>query len=512
MNIDCLYYNAVIRISPYVSRDFHWMGVNNGRIVSLGYGRPPRHIFSKRKINLDRYRVMPGWVDSHVHMVNMGLRVNEVDVSQCRNEKEVIYLLKRACERRQRDRNYNWLMGYGYTDHLSADTLDQISRSIPIMIRRRDEHAIWVNSLLLGMANIFGEDAGNPRGYLVDSAMMTVLRLKPKPTSLEVEKALLVAQKEFTMNGITSVHDMSSERLHIECLSGLFRNLKFHLRVACSLYGEEALDTYTMPKTHLYDGALTIKKKKIFIDGALGSRGAWLSKAYDDDTTWAGERLIEEEALVHLIRRALQKRFQLIFHVLGDRASSWVLDVLEKYFKPDQIKDKRFRFEHLEIFDSKNLDRMKSFGIIASVQPVHALSDSAWVHERIGKERVSMVGKIKSFLMKDIPTCGGSDAPIESWNPLLGIYAAVTRRPLDHRALHRSWLLDQKVAVREAISLYTTEAAYAEFSEHHKGTLDVGKFADFVVLSNDIYNLHPKEFLRVKPVMTVIGGKIVYEV
>ena len=282
------------------------------------------------------------------------------------------------------------------------------------------------------------------------------------------------------------------------------------MRVSCALFGQEALETFSEPKTALYQHRLNIRSKKIFIDGALGSRGAWLTQPYHDEPKSWGFQLCNEKQLLELVRSSIQKRFQLIFHTLGDQSSQWVLKTLAKKYKPQDLSNKRFRFEHLEVIQPKTISLMKDFGMIASVQPWHALSDSAWLEKRLGQERLDQVSVIKKMVMGGLHVCGGSDAPIEPHDPMKGLYAAILRRPLSNKS-NTSWLLSQRLTVKEAIKMYTIEGAYAEFLEHVKGTLELGKLADFAVLSDDIFDMHPRYFLEVKNLMTVVGGKIVYE-
>lgn len=517
MKLDTLFYNGNFFISPFYKGKVNWLiSDEEGRVFDFGFGRPPRHLSFLRKMDLEGKRVVAGWIDSHVHLVNLGLRKVEIDVRFCNSREELFFSLKKKIQKQKG--KTDWLEAFGLNTEkwpkaLDAQFLDKISSQIPIVVRRIDEHAMWVNSSVLEMTHLYSK---YQKGFLVDRPLEMVLRMKPKPSSQSLQEALMKAQSAFVEQGITSVHDMASQSMHVRVLSDLMRNQKYYLRVYCALHGEEAEETFSNPQTSLYQSRLSIRAKKIFIDGSLGSHGAWLSQNYEDKPGWQGTGLYDEKKLIAIIRSAVQKRFQLVFHVLGDRASQWVLNILNMHFDPITIFERRFRFEHVEVFHSDSLSLMKRFGIIASVQPWHALSDSEWLEKRLGKERLPQISRIKDFISKGIPVCGGSDAPIEPHSPLWGIYAAVVRRPMFgaakksfHSRTHE-WLLDQKISIREAILMYTQKAAYAEFSENIKGSLDRGKFCDFVVLSDDILNMHPKHFLQVKSLMTVIKGKIVY--
>lgn len=481
--MNTLFYNGNFWTSA--QKRFNWLlSDSEGKISELGKGKPPKNLFFIQKINLKNKYVMPGWIDSHVHLVNMGLREVEVDVSVCKNPKELFSFLKNHA------RNNEWIEAYGlntenWASSIDAKFLDRISSHIPIFIRRVDEHAAWVNSVVLKKIH------SQSQGFLVDQEMEEVLKIKPKPSQGKLEKALLKAQKNLIESGITSVHDMSTHHSHVMALANLMKQQKYDLRVSCALYGE-AVEKYLRPQSHLYKNHLNIRAKKIFIDGSLGSHGAWLSQEYKDRPQWRGSCLQSGKKMLKIIQFALQKDFQLIFHVLGDQASLWVLDILNSHFEPTQIKNKRFRFEHMEVIHPKAYSLMKKFGIIASLQPWHAISDGPWLKKRLSKELLSCVSPIKNLISKKIVVCGGSDAPIETHNPLWGIHAS------------------QKISICEAIKMYTHNAAFAEFSEDLKGSLEQGKLADFVVYPKDILEMKPKYFLKVKPSMTVIGGKVVY--
>ncbi len=511
MRVDTLFYNGNFFISPFDKRKINWLAVYEGWICDLGSGTPPRHLLVKQKINLENRRVVPGWIDAHMHLMLLGQQKFEIDVSQCHSTYELQHVLKKALSRKKETVREMWLEAYGLNPErwkdshpVTAQILDSVSSNVAILVRRNDEHALWVNSFLLNQTRL---QQSHPIGYLVDKNMDMIFRIRPPQSPQKIEEALLYALQACVREGITSVHDMSMQRLPLEVLADLMRAKKYDLRVYCALFGEEALETFSVPQTNLFHYHLTIRAQKLFIDGALGSRGAWLSRPYDDMPQWAGRCLWQEKELFKYVHRAFQKRFQLIFHTLGDQASLWLLQTLALKYKPEELRDKRIRLEHVEVLNRDALSLMKQLGVIVSMQPWHALSDSSWLESRLGRERLYQVSRLKELVSQGIPVCGGSDAPIEPHQPLWGIYAAIMRKPLKH---HAPFLLDQRLSIREALYMYTLGGAYAEFSENVKGSLERGKLADFVVLSDDIFNMHPKEFLNVKVAMTVIGGKIVY--
>ncbi len=492
MRADTLFYNGNFLISSSSKKKINWVAVKNGWIISLGSGLPDRHLLIQKKINLKQKYVLPGWIDAHVHLMLLGQRKFEVDVSHCFSFDK----LKKTLLRKKTQEG--WIEAYGFDlekwkelSPLTGHSLDQISSQIPLLIRQKDEHALWANSCLLKKARL---EKHHPTGYLRDKDMDAIFKLRPKLSRQKVKEALLYAQQACLREGVTSVQDMTMQRLPLEVLMNLMEDQNYDLRVYAALYGTEALQKFSTPGINLFHHHLTIRAQKFFIDGALGSRGAWLSKPYHDQPQWQGQCLWKEKELLKSIHDAFQKQFQLIFHALGDQASLWILKLLASNYKPQELLNQRIRLEHVEVLNQKSLSFMKRMGVIASMQPWHALSDSPWLDARLGPQRLFQVSRLKEIVSHGIPLCGGSDAPIEPNSPLWGIYAA-TRKSL---------------TLRQALHMYTMGGAYAEFSENIKGSLEVGKLADFVVVSQNIFDLPPKDLLEVKTQMTVSGGKIVY--
>ena len=517
MRVDTLFYNGNFYISRGMKKPVHWLAVSDGRVVSYGEGRA-RGLMAKRKINLDYKRVMPGWIDAHAHLYNLGMRTFEIDLSRCESKMALLHILKRRLHHlKSQYRNPDWIEAYGLNTNQwqvepAVDLLDQVSSSVPIVVRRVDEHAIWVNSAALELARI-GHETADPKGgkivrdergritgALLDKAMERVLDQRPLPPEKTLEEAFGRAQASLLKRGITSVHDMSMRRLPLEALSLSMRRDRFKCRVYAALYGKDTWEAYPAPTTSMFENRLQIRAKKIFMDGALGSRGAWLSHPYQDAPGWQGISFYNRDELLAMVQDALRRRFQLVFHTMGDQASRSVLETIASRYRPIDLRSRRFRFEHLEVIDPRIFSMMKRFGIVASVQPWHVLSDSPWLLSRIGKERSDLVLPLKMMMRAKLHLCGGSDAPIDNYNPLAGIFAAVTRSPLS-----------QRILLEDAVQKYTEGAAYAEFSEHLKGTLERGRLAEFCVLSEDIFSIESSRFSQVKNLMTVVGGEVLYE-
>ncbi len=531
MIVNTLFYNGNFYISRQMKKPVHWLAVSDGRVVSYGEGKA-RGLTAKRKINLNYKRVMPGWIDAHVHLYNLGMRTFEIDLSRCDSRAALLHILKRQLHHlksQHRNPNWpNWIEAYGLNTNQwqaqpTVHLLDQVSSSVPIVVRRVDEHAIWANSAALELGRI-GHETGDPKGgkivrdergritgALLDKAMERVLDARPTPPEKTIEEALERASRLLLKLGITSVHDMSMRRLPLEALSLLMRRDRFKLRVYAALYGKDTWEAYPTPTTSMFENRLQIRAKKIFIDGALGSRGAWLSRPYQDAPDWHGISFYNRDELLAMVQDALQRRFQLVFHTMGDQASRSVLEAIASRYRPIDLRSRRFRFEHLEVIDPNIFSMMKRFGIIASVQPWHVFSDSPWLVSRIGRERSHLILPLKTMMRSRLHLCGGSDAPIDNYNPLAGIFAAVTTPAGGAPAGRWPELARQRISLEDAVHMYTEGAAYAEFCEHLKGTLERGRLADFCVLSEDIFSIEPSRLPQVKNLMTVVGGEVLYE-
>ena len=500
MKADTLFLNGNFFISSTFQKPIHWLAVKDGRVAAMGPGKPDRHVLYQRKVDVNGKHVFPGWIDSHAHLFNLGLRSFELDVSLCRSNSELIQRLRQYAGKQ------SWIEAYGLDiekwrgPKLTFRELDRVSLTAPIVIRRVDEHAVFINTPLMKLAGKYQQGDGNHSGGLFqDGALDGIFRFKPSPPSETIRKALIRAGQSFVRYGITSVHDLSMRHAPLAVLMELMRCKAFPLRVNCALYGEDTFENYSRPEMFLFDYHLSIRAKKIFIDGALGSRGAWLLAPYADQPEWEGLCLYDAEGLFNAVRQAIQKRFQLVFHVMGDRASRWVLETLASRYYPKDLRHQRVRFEHVEILDPNLFSMMKRFGIISSVQPGHVVSDRPWLQRRLGRHRLKYILPLRGLLKYGIPVCGGSDSPIEHHDPLQGIYAAVTRER-EHR-----------IQIGEALKIYTEGGAYAEFAEGIKGNLEIGKLADFCVLSDTVLGGHPGRLLSIKNLMTVVGGRIVYE-
>jgi hypothetical protein len=360
---------------------------------------------------------------------------------------------------------------------------------------------------------IVRDEGGEPTGILIDNALLLIDDVVPDPTYDELVERALLAQQECLRFGLTGIGDAGIDSAMIEVYKDLFEDGRLQIRIYAMLDSDRIpLDDYYRigPQVGLFRDHLTLRSIKMYADGALGSRGAALMEPYSDDPENRGLITAREEEIYAVCLKALEHGFQVCTHAIGDRANRIVLSAYEQALEEHPVDDHRFRIEHAQIVSLDDIPRFARSGIIPSMQPTHATSDMYWAEERVGPERIKGGYAWRSLLDTGARIPFGSDFPVESPNPLWGIYAAVTRQ--DHSGWPEGgWYPEQKLTIPEAVRGFTLEAAYGAFEEEIKGSLEAGKLADMVVLSKDIFTVPPREILSTEVVMTIIGGEVVYE-
>ena len=405
----------------------------------------------------------------------------------------------------------------------TKSVLDAAAPNNPVILGRIDGHAIWVNSKALQIANItratkdpeggkiIRDAAGNPAGVFIDNAKKLIEDSYPPQTREEIEESLLLAANECIKVGLTQVHDMDNST-EIEVYKSLVDRDKLPLRIYAAISTESKTWREWLTKGHLIgygDDMLTVRAAKIYMDGALGSRGAALIQDYSDDPGNRGYTLMSEESLENTVRTAVQHGFQPCTHAIGDRANKIVLNIYEKVLRSIPKNDYRMRIEHAQVIALEDIPRFHQLGVLPSMQPIHATSDMYWAESRLGPERVKGAYAWRSLLDTGTPILGGSDFPNDNMNPLWGFYAAITRSDETWYPAE-GWFGKQKMNREEALKAFTIWAAYGAFQEGMRGTVEYGKYADLTLLSKDIMTIPPKEILTTEVEMTVVGGKIVY--
>src|SRR5438046_5052599 len=468
----------------------------------------------------------------------------------------------------QKERN-KWITGRGWIETFwkpplfpSRADLNKIAPDNPVFLTRADGHAAVVNSAALKLANIDDHTPdpvggqilktnGDPNGMLLDNAMDLVAKNIPKPTEAETEQALLKGIDREIRLGWCEIQNAGSELSDQEIIRRAYAARKVKLRMINAAYGPgEAANTLLKNGATLnaFDHRFTQRTIKVIFDGALGSRGAALLAPYTDKADTSGFLTQKVEELRPVFGEALRRGIQVETRAIGDRANRLILDLYEQAFKAvppgeRKIQEPRWRVEHAQILTEQDLPRFGTLGVIASMQPSHAISDLFFAPARLGIERLAGAYAWNSLIKSGAIICGGSDAPVERGEPMIEFYAAVTRCPLpehglpvaapsrvelrseqnsgqDVRRAHRQdayvppqpegWHPEQAVSREQALRMFTSNAAYAAFEENDKGSIEVGKLADFTVLSADIMKIPAPEILKTRCEVTVIGGEIVY--
>lgn len=506
--------------------------VREGRFVEVGStARITSHFKADTTVDLQGKSVYPGFIDSHAHVEGLGAALLNLNL----NGKSIAEIEAAVAGAAQVKRPGQWIRGRGWDQNLwpgkafpTHIQLDAVSPNRPVYLTRVDGHAAWVNSVVLLMAGItratrdpqggriLRDSRGNPTGVFVDNAMALLGSFLPEPSDEDREEAIQLAVAECLRKGITQVHDMGAGLDVIRAYKKLISQGRFPFRVYVALEGTDSLavDSYLRsgPEVDQANGKLTVRAIKLYADGALGSRGAALVEPYSDDPGNRGLTLTSGEELELAAERSLEKGFQLCVHAIGDRANTIVLSAYERAFNAKQVKgtDKRFRVEHAQILDQRDIHRFSSDGVIPSMQPVHCTSDMPWAPDRLGPARVKGAYAWKSLINAGSIIPGGSDAPVEDPNPLGGFFAAVTRQRPDGTP-SGGWNAPERMSREEALKCFTIWGSFAAFQEKEKGSIEDGKWADFVVLDEDIMTVEVRKIPDVVVAMTVVGGNIAYK-
>ncbi len=550
-NVDALYLNGNVYTVDAKNSRVEAFAVKEGKVVATGSTAVLKGRFTAAKvIDLEGKTVVPGFIDSHAHLLSLGFARLTLDLSGVASTAEIAERVRRQVLRSQTGQ---WIRGRGWDQNLwptksfpTHRVLDAVAPEHPVYLERVDGHAIWVNARAMEIAGVTPEtkdprggrivrdERGHPTGVFIDDAIQLIARYLPPPSEHELDEALQTAIQECLSYGITTVHDMG---VGLSELSHYIRAIdarRFPLRVYAAVDGPGDAWEYYLQRGPLidYGNRLTVRAIKIYMDGALGSRGAALIEPYSDDTTNRGLTLTSEEELQKIVEQALDHTFQVCTHAIGDRANNIVLNVYERATRKKNARDHRLRVEHAQVLFPGDIPRFRQIGVLPSMQPTHCTSDMYWAEARLGPSRVRGAYAWASLLFTGTIIPGGSDFPVENPNPLWGIYAAVTRQDhhglprtaedvrkyfqvskegiLDPTAFNGGWYVAERMTREQALRSFTRWGAYAAFQENVVGSLEGGKWADFVVLSHDIMNVTPQELLTTRVERTYIGGEEVY--
>ncbi|MDQ5872250.1 MAG: amidohydrolase [Acidobacteriota bacterium] len=506
------------------------LAARGGRIVAVGSDAEVGKLRGPKTVVVDGKgrRVVPGFIDSHTHMSMGGFNLLAVDLRHTKDPAD--FTRKLAAFARTRPAGL-WMTDGAWDHQVWADPvlptralLDPATGDRPACLSRTDGHMAVCNSRALALARVSREtpdppggvivrDArGEPTGLLKDAAMDLVWAVRPARTASEVEEALRIAVRHAAENGVTSVQDLPGNAADLDAWEVLRREGKLTVRVdyrpSLSEW-QKARDRRARMKN---DEWLRIGGVKGYVDGSLGSSTALFFEPYADDSKTSGvyaSEAIPLEKLEARVAAADAAGLQVEVHAIGDRANAEILAVFERVAKRNGAKDRRFRIEHAQHLRRADITRFAKLGVIASMQPYHAIDDGRWAQKRIGLERSRTTYAFRSLLDAGALLAFGSDWDVAPLSPISGIDAAVNRRTLDGKN-PKGWIPEQKIGVEEALRAYTSTAARAGFAEKEKGSLAVGKLADFVVLSRDVLSIPPGEIPDTRVDATVVGGQIVY--
>jgi len=479
-------------------------------------------------IDLNGKLLLPGFNDCHTHTESGGFHLLGVDLKDAKTEQEFGELL--ATKSRELPPG-TWITG-GSWDHdkwpggnlPTAELIDKYVPDRPVLVSRYDGHMSVANSLALKIAGVTAEtpdSAGGeivrkpgtkePAGVLRDNAAELVANIIPQPSKEEVRLALETALKKAREQGITTIQqvDLTLQDLQI------YRELLSEGNLTARIYGfipiadQDQISEFGTVRDP-DDVWINIGGVKGFLDGSLGSSTALFFEPYTQDPSTCGLAVIDYKIMKEYIRKADKAGFQITIHAIGDKANSDLLEMYDAVIRENGPRDRRFRIEHAQHIRPGDFKRFAELGVIASMQPYHAIDDGRFAEKRIGYERCKGTYAFHSFLENRTCLAFGSDWPVAPLEVIPGIYAAVTRRTLDNKNPD-GWFPEQKISVEQAVEAYTLSAAYAQFQEHIKGSITPGKLADLAVLSDDIFSISPEKIEAAKVLYTIVNGKIVYK-
>ncbi len=480
-------------------------------------------------IDLKGKLVVPGFIDCHAHIIMGGFYLLSVDLAEVKSVKEFSLTIKEYSEKNPGKPilGGNWnQQNWDIKEMPNKDMVDEYTPNTPLFVHRMDYHSALANSYALKLAGITKDTpdpdggtivkdpiTGEPTGLLKDKAMDIVQNKLPNHTQHEFEQACLTALEEAKRFGVTSIHDVAYTN-DFRTFQRLFKENKLTTRIYTRLPIEKCQNLIDAEFENPFgNDLLKIGSLKAFADGSLGSYTALFFEPYSDDPNSYGLAMdvLSDGSIRKWSIESDKANLQLSIHAIGDKANSMILDIAEELENLHGKKDRRFRIEHAQHVRREDIKRFKKLNVIASMQPYHMYDDGCWAESKIGKERLKTSFALKSFIDEGVKVCFGSDWPVATLDPVQGIYTAVTRHTLDGKNPN-GFIPEEKLTVKQAVDGYTIHAAYASYEENIKGSITPGKFADFVVLSENIFTIPPEQIKNVKVIKTIFDGKVIYSV
>ena len=543
---DSIYYNGTIYTVDDSNPQVEAVAVKDGMIMAIGAQSDIMKFEGgdTEMVDLMGQTMTPGFIESHAHMMGVGYNKLELDLMYVKTYDELVEKVAEAVENAEPG---EWITGRGWhqdkwiekPDNIvkgfqTHDKMSAVSPDNPVWLRHASGHAAFANSKAMEMAGvnnlsieslqgkveggeIIKDDLGNPTGVFTERAGSVVGRLVPQETEERAEQALQMAIDECLRLGITSFHDAGSGQAFIDRLQKFKEQGRLKVRMYTMLTGRQPSlleEWYEKGPMIDPDHFHTVRSIKLNCDGALGPRGAWLLEEYTDRPGHYGHETLPMQTVTDVSERALASGFQVCSHAIGDRANREILDryeaAFDKYPAVDR-KAERFRIEHAQHLTEEDIARFGKMNIVAAMQAIHMSSDRPWAIDRLGEERIVEGAYVWQKLMDGgAVVCNGTDAPVEPLDPLPSFYASISRKTLEGLP-EGGYEADQAMTRSQALKSYTLDGAYAEFEEDFKGSIEVGKAADFAVFDKNIMSIPEQEILDAKATMTVVAGKIVYK-
>ena len=538
--LDKLFINGEIYSMKKEGEKFQSLGVKDGKITFLGTDEEAKNVSSKELIDLKGKMMIPGMADAHLHLYAYCQNLTFVDLSKVHNINEMINLMK---EKVKNVKKGDWIKGVNFDQSKwkenrfpTLQEMDSISKDNPIIIKRCCLHAVVANSKALKMAGIGKnyqagsggivelDKDGMPNGILREQSTKVFDDILPDPLKdIEVQKKIMQdVLNDMSSKGITTIHTYAAKIWQYNEDISIYKNFekeeKLPLRVTVCIDELFEPEILTEEKLNNPYRKVQLGAYKIFSDGSMGSRSAALKKPYSDDPQNSGFMLFTQEELNNKILTGYEHGLQPAIHAIGDRALDMTLAAIEYTLKTtkekgmtDEEQKNRlpFRIIHVQMIDDDLLERMKKLPLVLDIQPIFLCTDLHWIEDRIGKERLKGSFALKTMEKAGLIQTGGSDCPVETYEPLKGIYAAVTRQDMEGYPTE-GFLPEERLSVYEALCMYTKNVPYATGQESVLGTLEIGKFADLTVLEKNLFKIDKKEIKDVKVEQTYVAGNCVF--
>lgn len=528
---DTIIINATVHTMDPARPTVEAVAILGNRIVAVGSTKEIQKLAgpATRTIDAKQRLVLPGFNDAHTHFLSGGFQLASVDLRNAGTPQEFVSRIRAFAAKTPKGR---WITG-GDWDHErwpdaklpTKELIDSFTADTPVFVSRLDGHMALANSATLKLAGvtrqtldppggaIVRDQNGEPTGVLKDAAMSFVWKVKPSDSFEEKLTAARAATNHAAKLGVTSIQDMSAG-----ADVGIYQALLDRGELKTRIYAVAPLPAWerlaqTGVRAHFGSAMLRVGGLKGFSDGSLGSTTALFYEPYLDEPSTSGlpgDEMFPEGAMLKRVVAADSAGLQIMIHAIGDRANDLILSIYEQVERENGQRDRRFRIEHAQHLRAQDIPRFARDRVIASVQPYHAIDDGRWAEKRIGQERAKTTYPFRSLLDAGATLALGTDWTVAPLDPMLTIYAAVTRRTLDGKNAN-GWISEQKISIEETVRAYTIGSAFAEFQEQVKGSITPGKLADLVILTHDLFRIDPKEIEKTKVMLTMVDGRVVYE-